>query len=197
MTTAAHNEPSTLQEQNSLLLSGYTWQQYLSIEKCFEETGTQVRFLHGQLEIMPPVSEHHEERKSHLGRLIEAWCLEKDIDFFTRGNFTMAKPEESGGEPDESYSFGEKKKWPDLVVEVALTSGGLSKRKFYATFPVPELWIWRKDQLEVHLYNEGTSEYEKAEESVSLAGINLDWLVECSMIPATSQAIRAFREGID
>ena len=108
MTVALEENPNQ-EEQTPLVLYGYSWDQYLSIEKFFEETGTRVRFLKGQLEIMPPVSECHEERKSHLGRLIEAWCLEKGTEFFTRGNFTMLKPEESGGEPDESYSFHEKK----------------------------------------------------------------------------------------
>ena len=185
------------EEQSPLVLFGYSWEQYLSIEKVFEETGTKVRFLRGRLEIMPPVSENHEVKKSHIGCLIEAWCLEKEIEFFTRGNFTMLNPEESGGEPDESYSFGEaKKKWPDLIVEVALTSGGLSKREFYATFPVPELWIWRKGALEVHLFDKDSKEYVESDESQQLPGIDLDWLVECSKISSTSKAIKTFREKI-
>jgi len=184
------------QEQCPLVLPGFTWEQYLAIEKCFEETGVGIRYLKGYLEIMPPVSERHEERKSHLGCLIEAWCLEKDIEFYTRGNFTMTVPKVAGGEPDESFSFREKKEWPDLVVEVALTSGGLSKRSFYASFPVPELWIWRKDALEVYVFNGETGAYEAVEESRQLPGIDLAWLVECSRIASTSQAIKTFRQRI-
>lgn len=180
-------------EQTPLLLNGYTWEQYLSIEEIFRERGTRVRFLRGQLEIMAPVSENHERKKSNIGRLIECWCLEKGIEFIGKGNYTMSKPDESGGEPDECYCFHEDKEWPDLVVEVALTSGGLSKRAFYATFPVPELWIWREESLEVHLYNEDKGEYVKVEQSMQLPEIDLSWLVDCSKIALTSKAIRTFK----
>lgn len=183
-------------EQTPLLLNGYTWEQYLSIEEIFRERGTRVRFLQGELEIMAPVSENHERKKSNIGCLIEAWCLEKDIEFISKGNYTMTKPDESGGEPDECYCFHEDKQWPDLVVEVALTSGGLSKRAFYATFPVPEIWIWRQDSLEVHLFNNSKNEYSKADTSEQLPGIDLAWLVDCSNIKLTSEAIKTFRSKL-
>ncbi len=90
----------------------------------------------------------------------------------------------------------ENKQWPDLVVEVALTSGGISKRAFYATFPIPELWIWRKEQLEVPQFDSATGTYQAAPESRQLPGMDLDWLVQCSRIEATSQAIKTFRSRL-
>ena len=93
--------------QSPLVLPGFTWEQYLSIEELFEESGVQIRFLQGKLEIMPPVSEYHENRKSHIARLVETWCVEKDVNFFGKGNYTMLNPEESGGEPDECYCLRE------------------------------------------------------------------------------------------
>jgi Uma2 family endonuclease len=177
-------------------LRGYTWEQYLSIEQVFEGTGTRVRFWRGQLEIRPPVSEHHENRKSHLARLIEAFFLERDIEFYAKGNYTLLKPQEAGGEPDECYCLRENKEWPDLVVEVALTSGGFSKRSFCATFPIPELWIWRNDSLEVHDFDPATAAYHSLPESRQLPGIDLNWLVECSRIEATSQGIKTFRSRL-
>lgn len=90
----------------------------------------------------------------------------------------------------------EDKEWPDLAVEGALTSGGLSKRKFYATFPVPELWIWRKDNLEVHVFDATKGEYDLSESSTQLPGIDIAWLVECSKIHITSEAIKSFRSKI-
>ena len=185
-----------IEEQAPLILPGFSWDQYLAIEKEFEETGVQIRFLNGYLEIMPPVSEYHENRKTHIGRLVETWCVEKDVNFFGKGNYTMLNPEKAGGEPDECYCLRENKQWPDLVVEVALTSGGLSKREFYVTFPVAELWIWRKEALEIHVYNEATSEYEVAEESVQLPGIDLEWLVECSRLESTRDAIVQYRSKL-
>jgi Uma2 family endonuclease len=106
------------------------------------------------------------------------------------------KPQEAGGEPDECYCLRENKEWPDLVVEVALTSGGFSKRSFCATFPIPELWIWRNDSLEVHDFDPATAAYHSLPESRQLPGIDLNWLVECSRIEATSQGIKTFRSRL-
>lgn len=183
-------------DQASLVLQGYSWEQYLSIDELFSESGVRVRFLDHFLEIMAPVSLQHENRKSNLGCLVESWCLDKGIEFMVWGNTTLTNPEKSGGEPDESYCFHEKKEFPDLVIEVALTSGGLSKRAFYATFGIPELWIWREDDLEIHEFNDESGEYDRVSASVVLPGIDTGALVECARMEFASQAIREFRKRI-
>ena len=185
-----------LEEQGSLVLPGYSWEQYLSIEQLFSDSGVRVRFLNGYLEIMAPVSLLHENRKSNLGRLVEAWCLEQEIQFMICGNATLRQPEKAGGEPDESYYFHEKKEWPDLVIEVALTTGGLSKRAFYESFKIPELWIWRNDDLEMYQFDSHSGEYQKISASVILPGIDIATLVECSRMDFASQAIIEFRKRI-
>ena len=188
-------QASQLGEQVPLVLPGYTWDQYLSIEElfCSSRPRVRVKFLDGFLELMAPVSENREERKSHLGCLLEAWCLDRGIRFFTRGNMTMTRPGRAGGEPDEAYCFGAKKEVSDLVIEVALTSGGLSKRAFYASFGVPEVWIWRRDHLEVFIWDAEAGNYEPSEESRVLPGLNLALLEECSRMDCASDAIREFR----
>ena len=180
-------------EQTPLVMYGYTWEQYLSIEELLRENGIRVRYLNGWLEIEAPVSETHEHRKSHLGCLIEAWCLENEIRFTIQGNTTLFRKPRGGGEPDESYCFHQHKDTPDLAIEVALTSGGLSKRKFYREFQVPELWIWRKDRLEIHVFDEPTGEYQPAAESSVLPGIDLALVEECARIEYASDAIREFK----
>ena len=148
------------------------------------------------LELMPPVSEAHEERKSHLGRLIDAWCFHRGIRFFVRGNTTMVKVGEAGGEPDEAFCFGEKKPVSDLVIEVALTSGGLSKRAFYQKFAVPEVWIWRKDCLEVFAWNTEQEAYEPSAASRVLPGLDLALVEECARMDCASDAVLEFRRRI-
>ncbi len=182
------------ERQGSLVLPGYSWQHYLSLDALFEDSGVRVRFLRNYIEIMAPISENHEERKVHLSRLVEAWCLARDIEVFGRGSTTLKIPNEAGGEPDESYCFHEKKARPDLVIEIALTSGGLSKRAFYGAFRIPELWIWRNDALEVHGFDEATGEYHARTTSAVLEGIDLSALAECAVLPSINQAVRAFRE---
>ena len=190
-------DPETFASQTPLVLPGCTWEQYQALDTAFEgRKGVRLRFLHGCIEIMFPTSLNHERRKSHIGCLVEAWCLVRNIEFFINGETTMEKEGEAAGAPDESYMFGEEKEWPDLVIEVALTSGGLSKRAFYKQFSVPEIWIWRRDRLEVHQFDPEHGEYVTADESSSLAGIPMADVEECARLESASQAIREFRKRI-
>ncbi|HIK45941.1 MAG TPA: hypothetical protein IGR64_13825 [Leptolyngbyaceae cyanobacterium M65_K2018_010] len=43
------------------------------------------------------------------------------------GSTTLKKPErQAGGEPDESYCIGTDKEFPDLAIEVIVTSGSIN-----------------------------------------------------------------------
>lgn len=185
---------SDIERQGSLVLPGYSWDHYLSLGGLFQDSGVRVRFLDNFLEIRAPISEAHEERKTHIGCLIEAWCVARDIEIFGRGSATLKIPEEAGGEPDESYCFHDKKPRPDLVIEVALTSGGLSKRAFYAKFQIPELWVWRDERLELHVFDKAAGEYREAVASVALEGIDHAAVADCSALPSINQALREFRK---
>ena len=83
---------------------------------------------------------------------------------------------------------------PDLVIEIALTSGGLSKRAFYAKFRVPEIWIWRKDHIEVHVFDEQTNQWQETRESRVLPGIPIDAVETCAILPSITQAVCEFRK---
>jgi Uma2 family endonuclease len=194
---AVEIDANALASQSPLVLPDCTWEQYLAVDAALgDRRGVKVRFLQGYLEIMFPTSLEHERRKSHLGRLVEAWCLEREIDFFINGETTLKREFEAAGAPDESYMFHLEKERPDLVIEVDLTSGGLSKRTFYKRFGIPELWIWRHDRLEVHRLSAETNDYETATQSEELLGIPLNDVEECARIESASQAIREFRRRI-
>jgi len=194
---AAEIDLNALASQTPLVLPDCTWEQYLAVDAALgDRRGVKVRFLQGYLEIMFPTSLEHERRKSHLGRLVETWCLERDVEFFINGEATLRREFEAAGAPDESYIFHAEKDRPDLVIEVALTSGGLSKRAFYKRFGIPELWIWRNDQLEIHQLSAETGDYESVTQSAVLPGIPLGDVEECARIESASQAIREFRRRI-
>ena len=55
---------------------------------------------------------------------------------------------QAGAEPDKSWCIGQEKEFPDLVLEIALTSGGINKLEIYRRFKVPEVWFWRRNKLE-------------------------------------------------
>ncbi len=187
-------DPDAFGAQPPLVLPDCTWEQYLAIDAALgDRRGVRVRFLQGYLELMFPTSLEHERRKTHLGCLVETWCLERDIEFFINGETTLKRECEAAGAPDESYVFGGAKERPDLVIEVALTSGGLSKRAFYRRFAIPELWIWRNDALEVHQLSPEGNDCTTATESAVLPGIPLADVAECAKIESASQAIREFQ----
>lgn len=183
-----------IEGQASLVLPGYSWAHYLSLDELFQNSGVQVRFLNDTIEIMAPVSEDHESRKGHVGCLIEQWCIEKDIPLVTRGSTTIKKEKTAGGEPDESYCIGEPKPFPDLAIEIALTSGGLSKRAFYKIYQVPEVWIWRNEKIEVFYFDQNSGEYIECAESHLLPGIDLKAVEDCSVLPTINEAVREFRK---
>lgn len=184
-----------IEQQNSLVLPGYTWDQYLSLGELFQHSGVQVRFLNNIIEITPPVSQDHESRKVHVSRLVEQWCLEKDITLIARGSTAIKEEKVAGGEPDESYCIGESKLYPDLAIEIALTSGGLSKRAFfYKIYEVPEIWIWRDEKIEVFLFAPESKEYLESQESKMLPGINLKAIEACALLPSINEAVREFRK---
>jgi Uma2 family endonuclease len=94
-------------------------------------------------------SERHQEIKAWLASLLAQFFIARGIRAFPRGQATIKKLKDAGAEPDESWTFGERREVPDLVLEIALTSGGLPKLDIYQRFGVQEVWFWRKGALEV------------------------------------------------
>ena len=110
-------------------------------------------YLDGALEIMVP-SRTHEDIKSKIGRLVEAYCLDTGILFAPYGSWLLDdESEEAGAEPDECYVFADDpttKEKPDLVIEVIWTSGGLNKLEVYRRLGIDEVWIWKRDAIAVY-----------------------------------------------
>lgn len=178
-----------------VLLEGATWGDF---QRLLEIRGDRpvprMAYLEGVLELMSP-SQPHEALKSWIGRLVEAWCLEKGIEFSPYGSWTLeSKEAQRAVEPDECYVFGEEPlgRPPDLAIEVIWTSGGLDKLEIFRKLDVREVWVWRRGRIGIHaLRGEG---YQEIPASEILPGIDLDQLLSCLDHPTASQAIRAYRE---
>jgi Uma2 family endonuclease len=81
-----------------------------------------------------------------------AWSSAEEaaIEITPRGQATMRKAlKQAGAEPDESWCIHGEKEFADLALEVALPAGGLSKLEIYRQMNVPEVWLWRREALEV------------------------------------------------
>jgi Uma2 family endonuclease len=139
-------------------------------------------------------SRTHDEIKSYVGCLVEAWCLERGVEFTPYGSWTLKnKRVKRGAEADECYVFGpepKSKPRPDLAIEVIWTSGGIDKLDVYRKLRVGEIWIWKRGRIRVHVLR-GTR-YEAVAASETLAGIDLEQLVSFLDRPTASQAIRDY-----
>jgi Uma2 family endonuclease len=184
-------------EDKIVVLHGMSWADYQRRQEARGESSVpRLAYLEGELEITTP-SRSHESLKSRIGCLVEAWCLEKGVEFSTYGSWTLEKREaERGLEPDECYVFGtaQEPERPDLAIEVVWTSGGIRKLDIYLALGVSEVWFWRRGRISVHVLR--GDHYEEVPQSACLSGIDLTQLVEYLDRPTTSQAIREYRGAL-
>lgn len=183
-------------EDSIVVLHNAKWADYERIMRIRgDKSAPRIAFLEGELEIMSP-AKTHESIKSRIARLVEAWCLEKGINFEPVGSWTIKeRRKDRGAEPDECYVFGdlEKAKRPDLAIEVVWTSGGLNKLDIYRKLGVREVWYWRQGAITVHrLWGE---RYREHPESKELPGIDLKALARHLELP-TTKGIHAWRAFI-
>ena len=181
-------------EDHFVHLYGVTWADYIRLlEIRGDHSAPRITYLEGTLEIMSP-SRTHDEIKSYIGCLVEAWCLERGVEFTPYGSWTLkSKREKRGAEADECYVFGptpKRKRRPDLAIEVVWTSGGIDKLDVYRKLGVREVWYWDEGHVQIHVLR-GTR-YEPVTQSEALAGIDLDQLLGFLDRPTASQAIRDY-----
>ncbi|MFN5815822.1 MAG: Uma2 family endonuclease [Pseudanabaena sp.] len=156
-------------------IQGVSWLQLESIEVAFSSIGG-VRFIYldGILEIMT-LSPEHEEIKSTIGLLLEAYLRCSGVRFYKRGSATLGNRELGvRKEPDESYNFNNKKAIPDLVIEVVLTSGNINILDLYSRLAIPEVWYWEDGKLNVYGLIEENQVYENLKASRFFPNLNLN-----------------------
>ncbi|HEX7235595.1 MAG TPA: Uma2 family endonuclease [Gammaproteobacteria bacterium] len=185
-------------EDHYVHLHGVTWADYLRLlEIRGDHSAPRITYVEGTLEIMSP-SRTHEEIKSYIGCLVEAWCLERGVEFTPYGSWTLKnKRKKRGAEADECYVFGpepKRKRRPDLAIEVVWTSGGIDKLNVYRELGVREVWYWEDGRIGVHVLR--GADYEAAPASEALPGIDLEQLASFLDRPTASQAIRDYRAAL-
>jgi len=161
------------------------------------ETATpRLAYLDGVLELMSS-SRHHERNKSYIGRLLEAYALERGIDLSPYGSWTLKDaPRQTGAEPDECYLLGadQDRERPDLAIEVVWTSGGIDKLEIYSRLGIGEVWFWRDGRIEVHLLRSGR--YLRANRSALFPDLDIDLMCSFLERPTVLQAVQAFRDAL-
>lgn len=176
-------------------LKGVSWERFNKIQSDFDDIPScKLTYTRGLLEIMAPISDEHEYIKSNVGELLGTYMREKRIRFYKRGGFTLAKEGFSSGEPDESYCIGSNKEVPDIVIEVIITSGTLNKLEVYKPLNIPEVWFWKKQQLQIfHLTN---GEYQQVTRSQFFPDLDLELLERYIEYPDQYDAVMEFQQVI-
>ncbi|MEG3438627.1 Uma2 family endonuclease [Pannus brasiliensis CCIBt3594] len=181
MTSIAFKELSEIvfkaeDPEERLLISGVSWQQYEALLAYWgDDAPYRIAYLEGVLEIMSP-SRRHELDKKNIARLVEVYLEEAEINFWALGSTTLRKEERSTGkEPDECFCIGTDKEFPDLAIEIVLTSGGIDALEIYKGLGVPEVWFWENGRLKIY-YLQENGEYALVPKSVILPDLDVELL---------------------
>ena len=176
-----------------VFLHDVSWNDYERLlEIRGDHSAPRISYLEGEVEIMSP-SRDHEQIKSYIGRLLEAWCIDRGIEVRPYGSWTVKEEKkERGAEPDECYIFGtEPREWPQLVIEVEWTRRGIDKLEIYRKFGVEEVWYWRKGIIEVYVLARGR--FARAKGSRLFPDLDLQLLASMLDRDSLTQAVRDFR----
>lgn len=186
------------------IVTGVAWEQYEALlADLGDSLAYRVAYLDGVIEIVSP-SRRHERGKTQIGTFLEIYFTETETEYFPMGSTTLRKPEKkAGGEPDESYCIGTDKEFPDLVIEVVLTSGGINRLDLFRRLGAREVWFWQNNQFKLyHLREEtptqfaSTFGYELITSSELLPDLDINLLVECVQNPHPLAAAKEFRQRL-
>ena len=186
-----------------------TWDEYQALsQQRSQKSIPRIKYRDGEVILMSPLPQHGRDT-SLIADIIKTLLdhIKREYDAFTP--ITMELPLISGIEPDYCFYIdnwltvsGKKRiNWsvdppPDLVLEIDVTS--YSDVNDYLPYQVPEVWLFKKNQLHIHQLQGKT--YLLQTQSRYFPGIDLQSLVErCLQIAYernTSAAIRDLRERL-
>ncbi|MGK7925970.1 MAG: Uma2 family endonuclease [Spirulina sp.] len=178
-------------------LGNISWQQYETLVTALSPCPIlRLSYNAGHLEIMTN-SPQHETIKSLIGRLIETYALERDIDLYSYGSTTFRNEAAARGlEADESYCLGERRELPDLAIEVVITSGGIDKLEIYRGLGIREVWFWQDHGFTLYQLIDMTIGYREIQRSQLLPDLDLDRLCQFIDPAREPQMIRAYRQAL-
>jgi Uma2 family endonuclease len=178
-----------------ILIDELSWREFKVVEQLLSRPGVRLSFLDGVLEIRRMPGEKHETIKERIGSLLDLYLLQMGIDYQPTGSMTLESP--SGlvkREADKSYKLGANREFPDLAVEVVVTSGGINKLEAYKRLQIPEVWFWENGAL--RMYSLGADGYAEVDRSFVLPDLDVVLLARCINIENHLQAMREFKQTI-
>jgi Uma2 family endonuclease len=164
MTPATMTAPSTVEQEQRLVVGTMTWRQYEAALGAFQEqAGLRITFIEGRLTLLSPTRRHDWHAKA-LGRLVEAVANGLGIEWETAGHATYRRKDiEVGVEGDDTYYFGAHAELmrgprdidlatqppPDLAIEVEVTHPADDAVAVWARLGVPEVWRLNTERWEL------------------------------------------------
>ncbi len=197
--SAIASPPEQSPEQR-VVLQGVSWHQYelLLVTLGDDFPALRLSYLESTLEIMTN-SPLHEELKTMIGMLMEAYFQETRTRFHGMGSATFRQvAKQRGLESDECYCLSGKKEFPDLAIEVVLSSGIVDKLDIYKGLGVTEVWVWEAGKFTLyHLRSDSHSErYEQVESSELLPDCDIGLLASYIKPEEQFDAVMAFRDQL-
>ena len=171
--------------ENRVVLGNVSWSTYVTLVQDAKNPRGRLAYDQGVLEIMSP-SAIHETLKTLIGRMVEAYTLERGIEICSVGSTTFQRDDLAKGvEADECYYLqnasavrGVKEidlaihPPPDLAVEIDISRSSTIKLGIYAALKVPEVWRYDGERIHVMLWRDGS--YVEALKSEVLPWFPLD-----------------------
>ena len=100
-----------------IVFHGVTWGDFQTLLRIRGDRRCRMAYLDGVVEIMG-ASRGHEGKKSMIGRLLECYCLDRDIPLTPYGGWHLEnEAEEASAEPDECYVFAADPKPPNESID--------------------------------------------------------------------------------
>ena len=171
--------------EDFVVLKGVSWETYLALADAPENR--HARFTYdatldgGLLEIEMPAGVPHETVLELLKKLIVSFLDARGADYEMIGTAHLRRPRRRGLQADGTYYLTDPAAAraagdaalracdppPDLAVEVVFASDLGTKWAIYAELGVRELWVWRAEEITVHLLEEDGT-YREADASPNL-----------------------------
>lgn len=192
-----HTFSKAIATKSGISLNGISWHEYEGFLNLIDNRpNLRLSYSNGTLEIMP-LSLEHEAVKSLIARLLYVYADVMGIDLFSSGSTTFKKESKRVGlEPDESYCLDERKEFPDLAIEIVLTSGSIDKLEIYKGLEVKEVWFWQDREFSIYNLRKDKSGYDRFSQSKLFPQLDFLQMAKYVIPESEPQMVRAWRQGI-
>lgn len=181
-------------DDTRILLRDVAWSTYVVLRDAPADMHLRMTYLQGALEIMSP-GRRHAVSSRMIARLLELFCLERELPLYAYGNETYREEaRERGLEPDECYARDFDKPRPDVAIEVVVSSPLLDKLEVYRGLEISEVWVFRAGLFTIHRLR--GDQYVTIATSEVFPEVDLGRIAHYATQPDQHAAVVAFRDEL-